>query len=151
MPTSHCRSPDSISLTGLASLVTWVQGRMTLDTKPTSTPSQAPRTCLALLKAMETFVCRDVTELVLVFVLICRSLGYSARFLRAATKCQNISTKSTIELSQCLSLTFISPRFVANLALISPKPTEDVKLSGEGSLNLKHPTLHGRSLGLTCT
>ena len=77
VPINHCRSPDTISLTGLASLVTWVKGRIAINTTPTS----APRTCLALLKAMETFVCCDLTELVLVFVLICRSLGYSARFL----------------------------------------------------------------------
>ena len=35
---------------------------------------------------------------------------------------------------------------MANLALISHKPTEDVKLSGEASLKLNLPTLHGRSL-----
>jgi len=86
---------------------------MAIDPTPNSTSSQAPRTCLALLRAMETFVCRDLTELVLVFVLICRSLGFSARY-------------------------------VANLALISHKPTEDVKLSGEASLKLNLPTLHGR-------
>ena len=42
-----------------------------------------------------------------------------------------------------LTLFFLS-RFVANLALISHKPTEDVKLSGEGNLKLNLPTLHGR-------
>merc|ERR1712037_123520 len=92
-----------------------VQGRMAIDPTPNSTSSQAPRTCLALLRAMETFVCRDLTELVLVFVLICRSLGFSARY-------------------------------VANLVLISHKPTEDVKLSGEASLKLNLPTLHGRRM-----
>ena len=85
VPTNHCISPDTMSLASLTSLVTWVQGRMAIDPTPNSTSSQAPRTCLALLRAMETFVCRDLTELVLVFVLICRSLGFSARFLLAAT------------------------------------------------------------------
>ena len=64
---------------------------------------------------METFKCRDVTELVLVFVLICRSLGYNARF-------------------------------VANLALVSQKPTDDIKLTGEGSLKTNLGTLHGRRM-----
>ena len=46
----------------------------------------------------------------------------------------------------CVSLTFVlSCRFVTNLALISHKPTVDVKLSGEGSLKSDLPTLHGRS------
>ena len=114
VPSTHCRSSESLELAGLVSLVTWVQGKITIDTAaPTS--STASRTCLALLKAMETFKCRDVTELVLVFVLICRSLGYNARF-------------------------------VANLSLVSQKPTDDIKLTGEGSLKTNLGTLHGRRM-----
>ena len=77
VPPAHLASPSATTLTSLGALATWLRGAMPVSKLPTA----AGRTSLALLRAMATMLALDTTELVMVFVLICRSLGLHTRIV----------------------------------------------------------------------
>ena len=78
VPTRLCHPSSSLSLEQLDSLVSWLQGAVSLAPSPAGHSS---RTVLSLLRALETWRARDLEELVLVCVLVCRALGYRTRLV----------------------------------------------------------------------
>ena len=81
VPPAHLATPAAFTLTRLAALATWFRGAMPV----TQPPAASSRTSLALLRAMATMLALDITELVMVFVLVCRSLGLHTRVVTNLT------------------------------------------------------------------
>ena len=81
VPLTYGSTPvTKLNLVGLGALVSWLRGAIPvnkhLDSSPTPKMSSS-----ALMRAMQTLLAMDNNELVLVFILICRSLGLATRLV----------------------------------------------------------------------
>jgi len=81
VPLTYGSTPvTKLTLVGLGALVSWLRGAIPvnkhLDSSPTPKMSSS-----ALMRAMQTLLAMDNNELVLVFILICRSLGLATRLV----------------------------------------------------------------------
>ena len=81
VPLAHGSTPTSkLTILGLGALVSWLRGAIPVNKHDggASSPGISPN---ALMRAMQTLLAMNNTELVLVFILICRSLGFTARLV----------------------------------------------------------------------
>ena len=81
VPLAHGSTPTSkLTILGLGALVSWLRGAIPVNKHDcgASSPEISPS---ALMRAMQTLLAMNNTELVLVFILICRSLGFTARLV----------------------------------------------------------------------
>jgi len=88
VPTNHSHKPKDLTLTRLASMVTWVReaipvNRHSMNTKEGSITSR-------LTRGLETLLVMSDMEQVVMFVLICRALGYNTRLV---INCDTVSLK----------------------------------------------------------
>jgi len=79
VPSAHSHSPANLTLPRLQGLVAWLRDALPM-TKDNVGALQVPLKD-SLLKKLEHFVVSNEVEMVLVFVLICRALGYDTRLV----------------------------------------------------------------------
>ena len=81
VPLAHGSTPTSkLTILGLGALVSWLRGAIPVN-KHDGGASSPGISLSALMRAMQTLLAMNNTELVLVFILICRSLGFTARLV----------------------------------------------------------------------
>ena len=80
VPLAHGSTPPTkLTLIGLGALVSWLRGAVPVNKHLDASPPT--RSFSALMRSMQTMLAMDNTELVLVFVLICRSIGLATRLV----------------------------------------------------------------------
>jgi len=79
VPTAHCHSLSNLTLPRLQGLVSWLRDALPItkdNVGALSVPLQS-----SLLNKLKHFVVSNEVEMVLIFVLICRALGYDTRLV----------------------------------------------------------------------
>jgi len=88
VPTSHSHKPKDLTLTRLASLVTWV--REAIPVNRHNTEANNVSITSRLTRGLETLLVMSDMEQVVMFVLLCRALGYNTRLV---INCNTVSLK----------------------------------------------------------
>ena len=82
VPLAHSGTPpDKMSLIGIGALVSWLRGAVPVNKHLDGSSPSMKLSSSSLLRSMQTMLAMNYIELVLIFILICRSLGLTTRIV----------------------------------------------------------------------
>jgi len=82
VPLAHSGTPpDEMSLIGIGALVSWLRGAVPVNKHLDGSSPSMKLSSSSLLRSMQTMLAMNYIELVLIFILICRSLGLTTRIV----------------------------------------------------------------------